>query len=187
MMMMMCGSTKPKEAVVGGGGDSGTGPKCPRCGKTVYDAERAIGVNTVNVLFRFCPGVCLSIWRSVYLSSMRQDRLWCCASHRRQHSKCPILLPSISLSVCLFVSMRQDRPWCWAGYRRQHDICPISLLSICPSVCLGVYLCMATFLSLLVYNYLSVPDAARLSMMLNWPSASTRYNYMFFSSLKSEL
>lgn len=35
---------KPTMAVVGNGCDSGTGNKCPRCGRTVYDAERAIGI-----------------------------------------------------------------------------------------------------------------------------------------------
>ncbi|KAK3587401.1 hypothetical protein CHS0354_028779 [Potamilus streckersoni] len=37
-------SNRPTEVVIGAGSASGTGVKCPRCGKTVYEAERAIGL-----------------------------------------------------------------------------------------------------------------------------------------------
>lgn len=37
---------RPTEAVIGE--KSGPGPHCPRCLRTVYDAERAIGLNDVS-------------------------------------------------------------------------------------------------------------------------------------------
>ena len=39
-------SNRPTEAVIGT--TSGPGPHCPRCLRTVYDAERAIGLNDVR-------------------------------------------------------------------------------------------------------------------------------------------
>lgn len=37
---------RPTEVVIGE--KSGPGPHCPRCLRTVYDAERAIGLNDVS-------------------------------------------------------------------------------------------------------------------------------------------
>lgn len=111
---MMCGSTKPKEVVVGGGGDSGTGPKCPRCGKTVYDAERAIGVNTVNVPFRFCPSACLTVYLSGGLSICPRCSKTVYDAERAIGVNAVNVLFCFRLSVCwpvcLSVSMRQDSP-----------------------------------------------------------------------------
>ena len=40
-------SNRPTDTHVGPS-SAGPGPHCPRCGKTVYEAEKAIGMNDVS-------------------------------------------------------------------------------------------------------------------------------------------
>ena len=113
--MMMCNSTKPKEVVVGAGGgtDSGTGPKCPRCGKTVYDAERAIGLNTVSHSQPL--SVWLAVWWTVNLSISLTVSVSLCLS---------VCLPvrlayclHVCLTTCLFVSVNLCLSVCLSDHR----------------------------------------------------------------------
>lgn len=49
-ILFIC-SNRPREQHVGPS-NSGPGPHCPRCGKTVYEAERAIGLTDVSYILR---------------------------------------------------------------------------------------------------------------------------------------
>ena len=118
--MMMCNSTKPKEVVVGAGGgtDSGTGPKCPRCGKTVYDAERAIGLNTVS------HSQPLSVWLAVWWTV--------------RVSVCLVDCQPVYLSDCLCQSVSVFLPACLFGLL---STCLSDYLSLC--LCQSVSVCLS--------------------------------------------